>query len=95
MRVFFNQTDFPLTFALFGTVRIIDLKNVGLCALSELKKGLCKSHQIVKAVNKDKHFPLLEVASLKHGGKRMRPHRVWNLYEALAEMDLMIILRIW
>lgn len=37
MRVFFNQTDFPLTFALFGAVRIIDLKNVGLSALSKLK----------------------------------------------------------
>lgn len=68
MRVFFNQTDFPLTFALFGAVRIIDLKNVGPSALSELKKGLYKSHQIVKAVNKDKHFPVLRSPCSKMGG---------------------------
>jgi len=55
---------------------IIDLKNVGPYALSKLKKGLCKSHQMVKAMNKDKHFPVFEVASLKDGWKRMRPHRV-------------------
>ena len=76
MRVFFNQTDFPLTFALFGAVRIIDLKNVGLFALSELKKGLYKSHQIAKAVNKDKHVPVSEAALFKDGGKRIRPHRI-------------------
>lgn len=56
-------------------------------ALSELKKGLCKSHQIVKAVNKDKHFPVFEVALLKDSGKRIRPHRIWNVHEALAVID--------